>query len=181
MASTDGGITFDIVKSISGRELDEFRKTKAAESENLQKVTLYLNQYAGDQDIVIGFRAIHNGKNQLIIGSLELYNSGEILNQEMILDEISIFPNPVQASARIAFKLKEKQNVELSVFSLSGSTMIKSNYNNVLNQTYNLDFASLPEGIYLVNVSGKKINITRKVIIQKWLLLSIFASLKNLI
>ncbi len=72
---------------------------------------------------------------------------------------INIYPNP--ASDVIIIDCKEKQELLISVYAITGSKIFEINSNEITNQ---INIAALPNGIYIVKALGKHCVTAKKII-----------------
>ncbi len=80
--------------------------------------------------------------------------------------DFDIHPNPVLSTTIISFKTKQKQNIELSIYDLSGKIIRKQTNEVQANGEYHwqFDLSELNTGIYLCQLkAGEKI-LTKKII-----------------
>ena len=81
---------------------------------------------------------------------------------------IHVYPNPSAGKLNIDFALTESDQVSFSVTNLLGEVVLSWNKNysvggNISEQT---TLENLASGVYLVNVSNKKINFNQKIVVQ---------------
>jgi len=88
---------------------------------------------------------------------------------ELLNNELSIYPNPIQDAATISYTLKETAQVEVKVYSIVGSIVmdIPASYQSAGNQKITLNTIGLEEGIYFVNITINNKVITKKITIMK--------------
>ncbi len=80
-------------------------------------------------------------------------------------NHIAIFPNPTKKIITINIQLKSSDELLFEVFDISGKKII-SKVENVIsgNSTDTIDIEQLAAGEYLLNIKGKAINFSRKII-----------------
>jgi len=84
------------------------------------------------------------------------------LNTIVILDKITIYPNP-SYDRIINIDLGENMNDNtISIYSLDGKQVLKTNLIN----TKKVDLTSLTSGMYLLKVTSKNSSITRKIVLD---------------
>ncbi|MFK7848077.1 MAG: malectin domain-containing carbohydrate-binding protein [Rhodothermales bacterium] len=80
------------------------------------------------------------------------------------------YPNPFNPQTQFALSVAATQQVEITVFNLLGQ-QVKSLYNGVMaaqqEQAFSFDAASLPSGIYLIQVRGEHFLETQQVTLLK--------------
>jgi len=144
-------------------------------------VTILFSSTIFGQDIIINFAGTGASTEVTTVEVLNLTNSSSIeipenaslnlitgtvgINNPEIIenDIISIYPNPFFNSTNIEFYLKQEENVNITVLDITGKTV--ANYSNNLHQgTHCFEFTSNYTGMYLLNISGKTINLSSKII-----------------
>jgi hypothetical protein len=88
------------------------------------------------------------------------------LGNELLEDEISIFPNPATDQVQIQFSKELGFGTRLSIQDLSGRTIIKDELPNMDGGLRTYQVNDLPSGIYLIRINNDKTNITKKLIIS---------------
>lgn len=84
-----------------------------------------------------------------------------------IINEMSVYPNPIQDKINISFNLQDEKDVSLNVTDIDGKLIHTQNLgkiNGEIHQT--IDASKYPKGIYFVKVSSELISETRKIVIQ---------------
>jgi len=142
-------------------------------SENIMDTTISRNTikvqegyYMNDKllsTIYYGYDA--NNKSYQSNRSTYYYTKAIVLADNNVKQSVShIYPNPNKGSFSVSFDNKENEMVTISIIDISGRIITKSN-----NQTIRFDYNenSLQPGIYFINVVGKTISYTDKMIITK--------------
>lgn len=90
------------------------------------------------------------------------YNTKSMLSQGSIplLDNISLYPNPVHSSIYLN-GIPDKASIKVSVFNTSGVLVLSKECKAPNNQ---IDFETLPEGTYVVSVNVKGQTFVKKII-----------------
>lgn len=85
-----------------------------------------------------------------------------------VTDEISVYPNPVSATAKISFELKENSVTALELFDLSGKKMQTVLDENLPTGEHEVTFdgSALAAGIYLLTLNRNGSMVTTKVAIK---------------
>ena len=89
------------------------------------------------------------------------------INNTFGTTSVSVYPNPANTFITVELFLKNSQAVEVNLYDLLGQIVFtnKVNYSAGINKT-NLSTASLPRGIYLLQVQTENGNQVRKVELQ---------------
>ena len=101
-----------------------------------------------------------NGVNDVKLGSAEVPAKFE-LHQN--------YPNPFNPSTVIKFSVPESGNYVMKVYNVIGQLVstLANGYFESGNYTVNFDASGLPSGLYVYQMVGKDINITKKMLLQK--------------
>ena len=88
---------------------------------------------------------------------------------EMETNNISIYPNPSKNVTNISYSLLENAQVEVNVYSVTGSQVIDlpASQQKAGNQIININTSSLEEGIYFVSLKINDKVITKKITVIK--------------
>lgn len=107
--------------------------------------------------------------NNTVSGSVTnentLISNGLITNKDSAgLTEVSLFPNPAVDKIRIDFnKFQDKQNLNLSIQSMSGS-IVKSSVVTLSGKVIAVDISTLNSGMYILTIRGSNFIINKKFI-----------------
>jgi hypothetical protein len=172
LASVDNGQSFEyLLDSKWSSNLSDFNLRPESEIDfekgKLLSLEISLEEFAGVENLLISFQSNYSEWNKIFIDRIEFYNSSQIFNQEMAIDEISIYPNPSYDNSNIIFNLSQKQDIRLAITSISGAIFEQKKLIGVLNQSYKIDTNNLPNGLYIVQVTGKTILTSTRLIVNK--------------
>jgi len=122
----------------------------------------------GKKEVRFVLEAKNGEGNNLYIDDFEIYNSDTNDIKDVGKFDFIIYPNPVYLTNRknqynitasgkfkLAINSERAQPVVISVLTSLGQVVYKKKYENVLNQTFEIDIFGFSPGIYWVNVSGK--------------------------
>lgn len=137
----------------------------------------FLYDSDGDGFQGYGFLKLYDGEELLV----EVINNfGEVKNitfhadlgtsiNQITNNNLCIYPNPAQESANIKYTLDNNSTVSIEVFSLLGTMIFETtpSIQSVGEQKFQLNTASLEEGIYLVNLKINTETITKKITVIK--------------
>lgn len=79
-------------------------------------------------------------------------------------NSITIYPNPSSKTVTINYPNQNKKLYNLTVTDNKALSLIK--FNNVNLNNYSIDISKLLKGIYYINITDDKTNITKKIIIN---------------
>lgn len=88
------------------------------------------------------------------------------LGNELLEDEISVYPNPATDQLQVQFSKELGLGTSLSIQDLSGRTILKDDLPNSVGGVRTYQVSNLPSGIYLIRITNDKTNITKKLIIS---------------
>lgn len=111
------------------------------------------------------------------INAIAITGATSVANEDFATDELpgthklsSAYPNPFNPQTQFSLSVAQTQQVEINVFNLLGQR-VKSLYTGTMmakqEQTFAFDAASLPSGIYLVQVRGEQFLETQQVTLLK--------------
>lgn len=87
--------------------------------------------------------------------------------QAATLNHISVYPNPARTQLTVSYELALRQDVHLTLSTLSGQTVMAQQYQNTTGlQQHILDVANLPSGLYILQLQTEAGTMTQKVVIQ---------------
>lgn len=97
-------------------------------------------------------------------------NANTVGVEELVVEEsLSIYPNPVRDNARMSFNLGSAQDVTYEVVSLMGERVQAEDLGTVLAGPFqtDLDLGNLAAGVYLVNITAGNTVMTQRVTVAK--------------
>lgn len=103
------------------------------------------------------------------IDGIEIYNAdlnavNELKNSEM---EIQIFPNPVQDMLNIRLKRFSNNNLQITIYDVSGKIVLHKSNNRANLPEFKIDVSVLKTGLYLLRVGDDEMTSLRKFTIRK--------------
>ena len=124
--------------------------------------------YSSATNLRLKFVFTSGGGNNIYIDNINITSSATGINELENVMGINIFPNPMNGSSTISFKLDEKANVKIDLFDVLGrniSPIVNTELSSGDHQ-YTINKGSLGAGIYFVkfDVGGK--SLTKKVVIE---------------
>jgi hypothetical protein len=90
------------------------------------------------------------------------------IEEWVIADQISVYPNPTDGWLNIAFQTAQSQKVNVKVYNVMGQLVLTEQYNKVAAGKNNLtlDLSALQTGIYMVEVLGNQTQNTIRVSVK---------------
>jgi len=108
------------------------------------------------------------GDNGVIVGwGVEAcYVSGAAINSNSI-SGLNIWPNPAHQQVNISFESNTKNDINISIFDISGRKVFGKTYNNTNTEfNQNINTSHLSKGLYLINVEDGNRKSTQKLLIK---------------
>lgn len=135
----------------------------------LQQWSASLADYAG-QDIFIAFRHRSDDDNLISIDDLLVLGTGSVGVEEVAeLDELTVYPNPVQAGGAVTleYALNRSSNVMVDVYALNGERLLTRKGHRQLTGSHrmNLDLTALASGNYLIALTINEKIVTKKILV----------------
>ena len=73
---------------------------------------------------------------------------------------VNVFPNPASTTINIEIE-EQKQSIQLDLLNLQGKIQMQT----IISESKVLDVSHLPRGLYVLKLSGKDLNLSRKVVL----------------
>jgi len=104
-----------------------------------------------------------HGRGIWTVETSEIVATNDIVKREI---KIGLYPNPIQESSTITFDIEEKQNVNISIYSLDGK-LVKNILDKKVsgNQSIRFDRQGMLPGTYIVSLKSKYGITSRKLIV----------------
>ena len=151
---TVAATTKSLLQSSLANSYQWYQNGNALSGETNQTLPITTNgSYVVSIDSLNGCSNLSNPFNATSVG----------LNTLNVIDEINIYPNPTNNILNITFPLQSSP-VNINLVDVTGRN-IKSILSSKSN--YQIDVSDLNIGIYFISISGKEINVMKKIIINK--------------
>lgn len=86
---------------------------------------------------------------------------------ELLIDKITISPNPNNGAFSATFNVLKNQNISITVQNIIGSTVYHKNYENISGAVQeNILLPGVNSGVYFLQIKGESGSIIEKIIIQ---------------
>ncbi len=169
--STDCGTTWTNAWVKSGADLSTVPAATAgfvATSGQYEQVVIDLTTYDGEAEVMIRFKGKSAYGNRLFIDDINVNSTLLSVDENELVSNLSVYPNPATVNANVVFNLTEVSNVVVNVTNTLGQTVYTENLNNVNgNQNLEINTSNLEAGLYLVNVTVNGNVITKKITVSK--------------
>ncbi|MCL6261291.1 M43 family zinc metalloprotease [Aquiflexum sp. TKW24L] len=172
MASANGGDTYTEVYRKTGAEITTVQAANANPNNSAEFVRDFVDLTAfagkGKENSRIAF-VLENSDgviSSVYLDNIELFLSA---NPEPVipqLGKITLYPNPATDYFNIAFNLAQFETVNIQIISSTGALLHDVDYSNTLNQTYTFTSQQFSKGLFILKITSRSVNETRKLFIQ---------------
>ncbi|MEP5340960.1 MAG: T9SS type A sorting domain-containing protein [Algibacter sp.] len=117
-----------------------------------------------NQSVYLYTNSTNNYNQQWLFNSLTSKKSGKKSSVEQLeanLDAFSVYPNPVENELTIEFNDNYSQETSITLYAVNGQKVIETKPNG---EEVRLDLSKLNSGIYILKVSSKTQNFTKKIV-----------------
>lgn len=131
--------------------------------------TVNLSTYAGQSNVLVRLKGTSDYGNNLYVDNLNFVTSVVGIEENEMLTNIHVYPNPITNSAFVDFNLSESNNVSITLVNALGQLEFSKELGKMSagDQNYSLDATSISNGLYFLNIKIGDNTITRKVAINK--------------
>lgn len=131
--------------------------------------SINLNIYAGQPQVFVRFKGTSDYGNNLYVDNVNFSSFGVGIQENEMLNTISVYPNPITNNAFVEFNLAETNAVTIEMVNTIGQVVLHENIGklNAGIQNYSLNAASLSNGLYFLNIKIGDNTVTQKVAIYK--------------
>jgi hypothetical protein len=118
---------------------------------------------------ILGFRATDGGGNNLFIDDVNVRAGLSIKGENLVVNAITVSPNPAKDFATLSFHLNESSNVDVQVVDALGRVVVNQNNSNMTSgaQEVRINTSDLAAGLYLIKVSTGDNTITERLSVVK--------------
>ncbi len=164
--SADAGGAFIIERSDDGRHFDSIGSVEIDDNGDAAALFEFVDSHAGTG--VRYYRVIHELSDGSRLTSRSVKAGLAPAAQESV-ELIGNFPNPFTVSTTVAYRLTQSQNVELSVWDLSGQRLATLVSGVVSEGRHEVQFQAddLPSGTYFLRLQTPNRSVSRKMILAK--------------
>lgn len=105
--------------------------------------------------------------NQNEAGWEAYYTTAFGLNENIGIQDLSVFPNPSNDYFNISYSSIKKQELIINIIDVTGKIFYTKDVSSSVGENkYNLNLSSLSQGIYILRISGSDFVINKKIAIQ---------------
>lgn len=136
--------------------------------EDWKSVSVDLSEYVAWQGLRIALVFSDGGGNKLYIDDINILPFYDPLLPDFSATRkpVIVYPNPANQQFSAVFDLPEKKTVRVRVVDMTGRTVIDKSFNDLLN--HKIDFQTPAQsGFYIIHLSGKGLNESKRLFIQR--------------
>lgn len=131
--------------------------------------TVNLSTYAGQTNVLVRLIGTSDYGNNLYVDNINFVNSVVGIEENEMLNNLNVYPNPISNFAKIDFNLVEGDEVSIELVNNLGQILLVENLGklNAGYQNYSLNASLLKDGFYILNIKVGANVISKKVAINK--------------
>lgn len=164
--STDCGASWSTIRALGGANLTTAPNLPAAEfiptSAQWKTTTVPLSSYESIGPILIKFQFRSGGGNNFYLDNINISADNIGLEENLLKQSISVYPNPSSGSVHIDITDYEKE-VSLSIHDMYGKQYFKQ---SIEENHLTLDNLNLSSGVYILNFTSQGATTSKKLIIE---------------
>ncbi len=128
-----------------------------------------LNAFAGQDNVLVRFKAISGGGNNLYIDDVNISNSALGIKENTLSATVNVHPNPFSTSTLIDFNLSQGQDVVFKVYNLLGREVFASPPSSFPAGENTLGFraSTLADGVYFLQLNTTEGTTSQKIVISR--------------
>ncbi len=134
-----------------------------------RKESVDLSSYAGQGSVLVKFKAINNGGNDMYIDNVTIGTVATEITEQSSNNQFSVYPNPFSDKTSLTLNLEYNENVTVNIYNSIGQ-MVYSINKGQMNQGTNkieLNNESLSNGIYFITINAGTHSFTKKVSVSR--------------
>ncbi|MES2139677.1 MAG: T9SS type A sorting domain-containing protein [Bacteroidota bacterium] len=131
--------------------------------------TVNLSTYAGQTNVLVRLKGTSDYGNNLFVDNINFVTSVVGIEENEMLNNVRVYPNPITNTAVVDFSLSESNNVSITLVNALGQLEFSKDLGkmNAGDQNYSLDATSISNGLYFLNIKIGDNTVTKKVAINK--------------
>ncbi|MES2284173.1 MAG: T9SS type A sorting domain-containing protein [Bacteroidota bacterium] len=131
--------------------------------------TVNLSTYAGQTNVLVRLKGTSDYGNNLYVDNINFVTSVVGIEENEMLNNVRVYPNPITNTAVVDFSITESNNVSITLVNALGQLEFSKDLGkmNAGVQNYSLDATSISNGLYFLNIKIGDNTITKKVAINK--------------
>jgi pregnancy-associated plasma protein-A/type IX secretion system substrate protein len=164
LASTDCGYNFASIYKEWALTLATAPATATSfipTSSQWAEVTVNLAPFVGQKNLILAFRNINHGGNNLYIDDLNV--TVVSVNEVIAGVNLNVYPNPTEGLLNVSTKFENPENMQIIVTDALGQAVYKTHPKTTMGELTTLDLRSASKGIYFVELRTEKGSVVKKV------------------
>ncbi|MEO5570090.1 MAG: T9SS type A sorting domain-containing protein [Bacteroidia bacterium] len=125
------------------------------------QVTVSLAPYAGVKNLLIAFRNINHGGNNLYIDDLNVTTVG--VNEVISGVSLNVYPNPTEGLLNISTQFENPENMQFVVTDALGQVVYQTTPKTTIGELTTIDLSQAAKGIYFIELRTTKGKVVKKV------------------
>jgi hypothetical protein len=125
------------------------------------QVTISLASYVGQKNLMLAFRNINHGGNNLYIDDLNVTVVG--INEILAGANVNVYPNPTEGLFNVSATFANPETMQITVTDALGQTIYKSIPKTTISELTTIDLRNKANGIYFVELTTDKGSVVKKV------------------
>jgi len=120
----------------------------------------------GGQQVYIAFHHNANDMFLLYLDDILIEDCSAVGTKEpIIIDVVSIYPNPTNGSLNVFCKYEQNGDLRISVYDILGNNVYSKKYKKAQNNVYEIDLDRKPKGIYFIRINNENYSVTKKIVL----------------
>ncbi len=131
-----------------------------------EKIEVNLSSFAGLTDIRVAFVGVNDFGNNLFVDNIEFFINDLTTSLKLTPEQMILFPNPANSEFSVAFRLSQRQPLEIRIIDPLGRVVSWFDLGEVLNQTLRVELPN-SSGVYILQAIGTSFKETHRIIMTR--------------
>ncbi|MDH3708251.1 MAG: choice-of-anchor J domain-containing protein [Cyclobacteriaceae bacterium] len=131
-----------------------------------EKIEVNLSTFAGLTDIRVAFLGVNDFGNNLFVDNIEFFINDLTTSLKLTPEQMILFPNPAKSEFSVAFRLSQRQPLEIRIIDPLGRVVSRFDLGEVLNQTLKVELPN-SSGVYILQAIGTSFKETHRIIMTR--------------
>jgi hypothetical protein len=162
--------TYEILVSTTNSDLESFTHNLGSfdcTNTNWTQHIVSLNDFEGES-IYVAFHQTYSSSivHGFGIDDVKVVEGVSAISELSIINNISIWPNPANENINIEITLQESENINISIYDISGKEVLQKVSSRSDYHLINLDVSDFSKGIYFVKAVADDSIINERIVIE---------------
>ncbi|MGD1893845.1 MAG: choice-of-anchor J domain-containing protein [Cyclobacteriaceae bacterium] len=170
LVSTDCGTTYELVSQLEGVTLSAGLTSDSEwvpqQASDWHQVFVDLSRFAGEPDVRVAFESVNGYGNNIYVDDVEFFLSNDEAPVQTNENSYKLFPNPTPDVLNAVFNLRSRETIQAAIYNTQGQVVWENTFPNTLNQTFDIDLAVFPSGVYIFRVFSATVTDSKRFILQ---------------